>query len=204
MNIAPPTLRLRSRNLHLPKLQSHHCDTMDPTPVEAGRTILLAGNPNCGKSTLFNLLTGSHQHVGNWPGKTVEMKEGLWAEDGLRCRVIDLPGTYSLTAYSMEEIIARDAILNTGCDLVVNVADASNLERNLYLVVQILEMSAPAVLVLNMWDMALASGIRIDVACLSDRLHIPVVPTSLNTGQGLPELKQQLAEALLLQQGCKC
>ena len=191
MNSAPPVLR--NRSLRWPSLHSQHCDMPVKAQVEAEWTILLAGNPNCGKSTLFNLLTGSHQHVGNWPGKTVEMKEGLWVDAGRRCRVIDLPGTYSLTAYSMEEIIARDAILNTGCDLVVIVLDAANLERNLYLVVQILEMGVPALLALNMWDMALANGIHIDTHRLSERLHVPVASTTLSKGAGLPALKENLS-----------
>ena len=159
-------------------------------------TILLAGNPNCGKSTLFNALTGARQHVGNWPGKTVEKKEGLWVERGACCRVIDLPGTYSLTAYSLEEIIARDAILECSADLVAIVIDAANLERNLYLALQILEMGVPAILVLNMWDVAQSNGVQIDVAALADRLGIPVLPTALSTGVGLAPLKKQLLACL--------
>ena len=159
-------------------------------------TILLAGNPNCGKSTLFNALTGAHQHVGNWPGKTIEKKEGLWVEQGLICRVIDLPGTYSLAAYSLEEIIARDAILDRTADLVAIVIDASNLERNLYLALQILEMGVRAILVLNMWDVAQSNGLRIDVDTLASRLGIPVLPTTLSTGKGLAQLRKQLIDSL--------
>lgn len=188
----------------LPTLQLHSCEQGDTTPVDAPHTILLAGNPNCGKSTLFNVLTGSHQHVGNWPGKTVEKKEGLWLENGTRFRVVDLPGIYSLTAYSLEEIIARDVILESNPDLVVIVVDASNLERNLYLLVQILEMGVPALLVLNMWDMAQAGGIRINLDELASRLGIPVVPTTLSRGLGLAELKQRLLNLLLPAGECAC
>lgn len=169
----------------------------DLRPAEAAEhTILLAGNPNCGKSTLFNALTGSHQHVGNWPGKTVEKKEGLWESGDTRCRVVDLPGTYSLTAYSMEEIIARTAILEHAADLVVIVADAANLERNLYLVVQILEMGVNALLVLNMWDMLEDAGLKVDPQRLSAQLGIPVLTTTLSKGQGLGQLKQAMLAAL--------
>ncbi len=200
-----PAFSLAFPKLAFPK--SQHCEPSASGPVEAAHTILLAGNPNCGKSTLFNALTGSHQHVGNWPGKTIEKREGLWIDNGLRLRIIDLPGTYSLTAYSLEEVIARDAILGSNADLVVIVADASRLERNLYLAVQIIEMGAPALLALNMWDMALASGIHIDTARLSKRLGVPVVPTTLSQGAGLAELKLRLLEKLgfekpVLPSGC--
>ncbi len=188
----------------LPTLRLHSCEDGHSTPVDAAHTILLAGNPNCGKSTLFNALTGSHQHVGNWPGKTVEKKEGLWSENGTRFRVVDLPGIYSLTAYSLEEVIARDAILSYHADLVVVVVDAANLERNLYLAVQIMEMGAPVLLALNMWDMAQAQGIHIDLAGLSLRLRVPVLPTALSRGLGLVELKQRMQEMLIPAGACSC
>jgi ferrous iron transport protein B len=162
------------------------------------RTILLAGNPNSGKSTLFNALTGAHQHVGNWPGKTVEIREGAWHVGGLQLRVIDLPGSYSLNAHTPEEAIARDAILTSGADLVVVTADAANLERNLYLVVQILEMNVPVLLVLNMWDAACTAGIHIDIGGLSSRLGVPVVRTTLSKGEGLADLQRLALEALEL------
>ncbi len=180
----------------LPGLSSVATAVTLPTEPCNAPSLLLAGNPNCGKSTLFNLLTGSHQHVGNWPGKTVEKKEGWWFENNQAIQVIDLPGTYSLTAYSMEEIIARDAILDCGANIVVIVVDAANLERNLYLVVQILEMDVRAVLVLNMWDVATSEGIQIDCDLLSTQLGIPVVVTALNTGQGLEDLKSMLVNTL--------
>jgi ferrous iron transport protein B len=117
-------------------------------------TIAMAGNPNAGKTTLFNALTGSHQSVGNWPGVTVEKKEGIAHYKGQKIRVVDLPGVYSLTAYSPDEIISRNFIINDAPDVVVNIVDASNLDRNLYLTIQILEMGVPSIIVLNMMDVA--------------------------------------------------
>jgi len=179
-----------------PSVRAQSCHETDARPVRGEHTILLAGNPNCGKSTLFNALTGARQHVGNWPGKTVEKKEGLWRDNGTRLRVIDLPGIYSLTAYSLEEVIARDAILDSRADLVVVTADASNLERNLYLVVQIIEMGAPVVLALNMWDMAQAAGLHINLERISGRLGIPVIPATLSQGVGLEQLKRAITRSI--------
>jgi ferrous iron transport protein B len=159
-------------------------------------TIALAGNPNAGKSTLFNALTGARQHVGNWPGKTVEKKEGVWQHDGRKYEVVDLPGTYSLTAYSLEEIIARDYIVDEHPDVVVTVVDAANLERNLYLVVQILEMGARVVVALNMSDIAESRGIRVHVSRLSQALGAPVVPTVASKGWGLDQLKETIVNAI--------
>jgi ferrous iron transport protein B len=150
--------------------------------------IALAGNPNSGKSTVFNALTGARQHVGNWPGKTVEKKEGICKRDGYEIGVVDLPGTYSLTAYSLEEIIARDYIVNQQPDVVVVVVDSANLERNLYLVVQILELGAPVVVALNMSDIAESRGLKINVPQLSKALSSPVVHTVASRGQGIDEL----------------
>ncbi|TFG49629.1 MAG: ferrous iron transporter B, partial [Anaerolineales bacterium] len=142
------------------------------------KTIALAGNPNVGKSTLFNALTGSHQHVGNWPGKTVEKKEGRLQIGDQEILVVDLPGTYSLTAYSIEEIIARDYIVNNKPDAVVAVVNASNLDRNLYLVTQLIELGIPVIVALNMTDVARRRGIAISLKGLSERLGgIPVVET---------------------------
>jgi ferrous iron transport protein B len=155
-------------------------------------TIALAGNPNAGKSTIFNALTGSRQHVGNWPGKTVEKKEGIWQDDNSKFQVVDLPGTYSLTAYSLEEVIARNFIVDQHPDVVVTVVDAANLERNLYLAVQILEMKVPVVVALNMSDVAKSRGIKIDVPKLSAALESPVVATAASKGQGLEELKSAI------------
>ncbi len=157
-------------------------------------TIALMGNPNAGKSTIFNALTGSNQHVGNWPGKTVERKEGTFTVDGLTLNVVDLPGTYSLTAFSPEEKIARDYLLDARPDAVIAVVDAGNLERNLYLVVQILELGIPVIIALNMLDMAQARGLRIDVDRLAARLHVPVVRTIATRGEGLDALQRTVAQ----------
>lgn len=157
--------------------------------------IALAGNPNAGKSTIFNALTGARQHVGNWPGKTVEKKEGEFRHNGTRIRIVDLPGTYSLSAYSPEEMIARDYIIHEKPDLVVVVVDASNLERNLYLAVQVLELEVPAVLVLNMMDVAESRGHAIDPAQLSRQLGVPVVQTIARRDKGLDELVETIVQA---------
>ena len=152
-------------------------------------TIALAGNPNAGKTTIFNALTGLRQHTGNWPGKTVEKKEGEIEYEGRTINIVDLPGTYSLTAYSPEEIIARDFIIEQHPDVVINVVDATNLERNLYLTVQILELDVPVVLALNMTDDLHRDGSRINVNLLSQLLgDIPVVQTAANKGKGIAEL----------------
>lgn len=152
-------------------------------------TIALAGNPNAGKTTIFNALTGLRQHTGNWPGKTVEKKEGEIEYEGKIVNIIDLPGTYSLTAYSPEEIIARDYIIEERPDVVINVVDATNLERNLYLTVQILELDVPVVLALNMTDDLHKNGATINTDQLSQLLgNIPVVQTSANKGKGINNL----------------
>jgi len=141
-------------------------------------TVALAGNPNAGKTTLFNAITGARQHVGNWPGVTVEKKEGVLHHGDLDVHVVDLPGTYSLTAYSVEEIIARNFIVDSVPDIVVDVVDASNLERNLYLAVQLLEMGVKVVMALNMIDVAEGRRIKIDQTTLSQLLQIPVISTN--------------------------
>jgi ferrous iron transport protein B len=146
--------------------------------------VALTGNPNSGKTTVFNNLTGSRQHVGNWPGVTVEKKEGSYAYQGYKVRVIDLPGVYSLTAYSPDEVVARNFILEARPDVVVNVVDASNLERNLYLTVQLLELEARLVVALNMMDVAQARDYQIDVTNLARELGAPVVPMVANHREG--------------------
>ena len=138
--------------------------------------IALLGQPNSGKSTLFNTLTGAHQHVGNWPGKTVEKKEGYFSHGSRRYLVSDLPGSYSLSANSDEEIITRDTIAGGGADLVCVLADASQLERNLFMLADIAGIRTPVLLVLTMIDVAADQGKKIDVELLSKRLNIPVLP----------------------------
>jgi ferrous iron transport protein B len=151
--------------------------------------IALAGNPNSGKSTVFNALTGARQHVGNWPGKTIEKKEGTCKHGDFEIQVVDLPGTYSLTAYSLEEVIARDYIIEENPDVVIDVVDAANLERNLYLAIQILELNIPLVIALNMSDIAESRGLKIDTEMLAKGLkNTPVVPTVASKGKGIHEL----------------
>jgi small GTP-binding protein len=157
-----------------------------------GRLIALAGNPNAGKSTIFNALTGSNQHVGNWPGKTVAKKEGLFQAGEFEITVVDLPGSYSLAAYSPEEIITRDFIINERPSLVVTVVDASNLERNLYLTIQVLELGVPVVIALNMSDVAKERGITIDSETLCQELGSPVVSTVASQGEGIDSLKEAI------------
>ena len=151
-------------------------------------TIALMGNPNSGKTTLFNALTGSNQHVGNWPGVTVERKEGKFTYKGIQHYVVDLPGTYSLGAYSEDEVVARDYVLHGDPDIVVNVVDATNIERNLYLTTQLLEMGTKVIIALNMMDEATAKDIEIDIEKLSKILGVPVVATVASKSRGLDDL----------------
>ena len=152
-------------------------------------TVALAGNPNSGKTTLFNNLTGSRQHVGNYPGVTVEKKEGVCRHQGWRLEVVDLPGTYSLTAYTLDERVARNFVIEERPDVVVGVMDASNLERNLYLAVQLMELGVPLVLAMNMSDVAESRGYAIDLGLLSELLGgVPLVPTVGNRNEGTREL----------------
>ena len=175
---------------HVHELE-HHEKPYDHNAHDT-RTMKLAlvGNPNCGKTTLFNALTGSNQYVGNWPGVTVEKKEGTAHLGDRSITVVDLPGIYSLSPYSMEEIVARDFIIGEGPDAVIDIVDATNLERNLYLTVQLLELERPLVLALNFMDEVKARGDQIDVERLSKELGVPVVPITAKTGEGLDELLQ--------------
>lgn len=150
--------------------------------------LAVAGNPNCGKTVLFNALTGARQHVGNWPGVTVEKKEGSFNFRNRQITVVDLPGTYSLGAYSEDEAVARDYILFEKPDVVLNVIDSTNIERNLYLTCQLLEMDANVVLVLNMYDEALSKKIHIDLKHISSLLGVPVVTTVATKGEGIDEM----------------
>ncbi len=155
--------------------------------------VALAGQPNCGKSTVFNALTGAHQHVANYPGVTVEKMTGYYRHDGTKVEVVDLPGTYSLTSYSPEERVSRDFVLHENPSVVVNVVDASNLKRQLYLTFQLLEMQVPLIMDLNMMDVAERRGIAIDTRELGRLLGAPVVPTTMKTGRGKEELLNEIA-----------
>lgn len=155
--------------------------------------VALAGQPNGGKSTIFNMLTGARQHVANYPGVTVEKKVGFYSQNGATIELVDLPGTYSLTSYSLEERVARDFIVKDCPSAVINVADASNLKRHLFLTFQLLEMGAPVVVALNMMDVAESRGQEIDTALLAEKLGAPVVPTVGRKGTGKDLLRQALA-----------
>ena len=157
--------------------------------------VALAGQPNCGKSTVFNALTGASQHVANYPGVTVEKMTGSYMDNGQKIEVVDLPGTYSLTSYSPEERVSRDFLLHETPSVVVNVADASNLKRNLYFTLQLLEMKIPVVLELNMMDVAKRRNIEIDVKKLSQKLGASVVPTVIKTGKGKKRLLRAITAA---------
>ncbi len=150
--------------------------------------VALAGNPNTGKSTVFNRLTGLRQHTGNWPGKTVSRAEGGFLLENRRYKLVDLPGTYSLLSASPDEKIARDFVLFGRPDVVVIVADASSLERNLNLALQVLQITDRAVLCLNLMDEAAAHGVDVDVRGLAADLGIPVVPCAAREGRGIPDL----------------
>jgi len=162
--------------------------------VQKSFTVALAGNPNSGKTTIFNNLTGARQKVGNYPGVTVERKEGICKFRGHALHVVDLPGTYSLTAYSLEEVIARNFVVDEKPDVVVDIVDASNLERNLYLALQFLELGAPLVIVLNMCDVAKSRGLHIDVERLSELLKVPIIPAVGNKRQGMDKLLEAIVD----------
>ena len=150
--------------------------------------VALVGNPNCGKTSLFNIASGSHEHVGNYSGVTVDAKEGEFEHGGYRFVIVDLPGTYSLSAYSPEELYVRRNLIDDTPDVVVNVVDASNLQRNLYLTTQLIDMNLRVVMALNMYDELLASGDRLDIKQLGYLLGMPIIPTVSRTGEGIPAL----------------
>jgi len=150
--------------------------------------IALVGNPNCGKTTLFNAVTGSSQYVGNWPGVTVEKKEGKFRHHGMEVVMVDLPGIYSLSPYTPEEIVSRSYVLESPPDLIINIVDATNLERNLYLTTQLAELGRPMVIALNMIDMLKRRGVNIDTVALEKRLGIPVCAISAAKSKGIDEL----------------
>jgi Fe2+ transport system protein B len=165
--------------------------------------ITMAGNPNTGKSTVFNNLTGLRQHTGNWPGKTVSRAEGAFVFNDKRYKVVDLPGTYSLLSTSTDEEVARDFILFGQPDVTVIVADATRLERNLNLVLQILELTDRAVLCLNLIDEAKRNNLEIDSRTLSKELGIPVIPAAARRKQGMNELLQAIEEVATGKYVCK-
>ena len=159
--------------------------------------IALSGNPNSGKSTMFNAMTGARQHIANYPGVTVEKKYGRVHHKGHDIEVVDLPGTYSLTAYSLEEIVARNYLVNERPDLVVDIVDASNLDRNLYLAVQFKELGIPLIIDLNMVDVATTRGIKVDAEILSKLFGVPVVPTVARSNRGIRDLLDKMVEVAL-------
>ncbi len=171
----------------------HEKEGEHPLPEGVTLTFALAGNQNCGKTTLFNALTGSNQHVGNFPGVTVDQKMGE-VKGAKDCSVVDLPGIYSLRPYTQEEIVSRDFIINEKPDGIINIVDATNIERNLYLTLQLLELRVPMVLALNMMDEVRANGGTIDIHKMSDALGIPVVPISASKGEGVSELVNQAVQ----------
>lgn len=155
--------------------------------------IALAGNPNTGKTTVFNALTGLRMHTGNWPGKTISRAEGGFSYDGKRYKLVDLPGTYSLLSASPDEEVARTFLLFGQPDVTVIVADATCMERNLNLVLQVLQITRRAVLCLNLMDEARAHGIEVDVRNLARDLGVPVIPCAARSGEGIPELIKEIS-----------
>ena len=185
---------------------SCHTDTTAPSALRAEHAqrttlIALAGQPNMGKSTLFNLLTGLNQHVGNWAGKTVERREGSLTHDGQRITLVDLPGTYSLTANSAEERIARDFILHEQPDVVIAVVNAANLERSLYLVAELVSLPAPVVVALNMMDVARQENILVEPEVLEAALGLPVIPMTATRAEGIRDLLAAVQETLAGRRG---
>jgi ferrous iron transport protein B len=155
--------------------------------------VALVGNPNCGKTTLFNALTGANQYVGNWPGVTVEKKTGkLKGESDVT--IVDLPGIYSLSPYTLEEVVARDYLIDGAPNAILNIVDGSNLERNLYLSTQAIELGIPTVIAVNMMDVVEKNGDAIDLDALSEKMGAPVVAISALKGKGIDEMKAKLLE----------
>jgi GTP-binding protein len=186
-------------------LPTEHCESC-PAFVELeqmgiklddfDRVVALAWNPNTGKSTLFNALTGLRQHTGNWPGKTVTRAEGGYQFNGVRYKLVDLPGTYSLLSASQDEEVARDFILFGRPDCTIVVTDATALERNLNLVLQVMEITDHVVAAINLMDEAKRKGLEVDTRSLSRDLWIPVVPITARTGKGIPALLSTIAEVI--------
>ena len=178
-------------------IEDDHCDEIETLQMEMARLaeerhhvirVALVGNPNCGKTSLFNIASGAHEHVGNYSGVTVDAKEGRFDYAGYRFVLVDLPGTYSLSAYSPEELYVRKNLIENIPDVVINVVDASNIERNLYLTTQVIDMNLRVVMALNMYDELQAKGDKLDIKQLGYLLGVPVCPTVGRDGTGLPEL----------------
>jgi len=185
---------------------AHHAGNLKRLGVDMGNwdfVVALAGNPNTGKSTVFNALTGLRQHTGNWPGKTVTRAEGGFAYGGHRYKMVDLPGTYSLLSTSMDEEIARDFLLFGQPDVTVIVVDATHLERNLNLTLQVLEITDRVVLALNLMDESRRHKLRIDDRRLARDLGVPVVPMAARYGEGRPELLKAISEVATAKTVCK-
>lgn len=170
--------KIQDKDMH------HASDIMHQRTI----TVAVAGNPNSGKSTLINSIAGTRLHVGNWPGVTVEKKEASFEYDGWKIRLVDLPGTYSLSPYTQEEIIARDYLVHERPDVIINVVDSTNLERNLYLTVQLMELGIPVVMALNIYDEAVKKGYVIDIKAMEKMLGIKIIPTVSTKGKGMEEL----------------
>ena len=180
---------IRRMNLMHKHEAEYHAGGYDSTLHDTRKMkIALVGNPNSGKTTLFNALTGSEQYVGNWPGVTVDKKEGIAHTEGREITIVDLPGIYSLSPYSIEEIVARNFIIDEKPDAIINIVDSTNLERNMYLTIQLLELEKPMVMALNFMDETSARGDNIDAEILSRELGVPVVPITARSGEGLDEL----------------
>ena len=152
------------------------------------KNFALAGNPNCGKTTLFNTLTGSTAYVGNWPGVTVDKREGTYKKGAEPVKIVDLPGIYSLSPYTPEEVVSRNFILDEKPECVINIIDATNLERNLYLTTQLMEIDVPMIVALNMMDAVEKNGDKLDAEELEKKLGVPVVKISALKGEGIKEL----------------